>query len=499
MLRSSSNHPEIEMLSIERLLVPKRVLRKISERHIERVMASIQQFGFIGTIVVDAGLAVIAGLVRLEAARRLGFSELPVIRVDHLTPAQVKAYRVADNKLAEGVTWDDEALRLEFEEILVLDSEFELEVVGFSTGELDLVLDPSDRSDPADHSEIVPATVAVARLGDIWQIGSHRLICGDTKDPETWRRLVLGRQAMLIAIDPPYNVAIDSIMGLGSTRYREFAEASGEMNADQFEQFLGRCLSTMAAHLVAGGLIYSFMDWKHIETLLSAGRGQGYDLFNVAVWNKMKGGMGSFYRSAHELCAVFKKPGNAHINNIELGRHGRNRTNVWDEPGFASFGRDRAKNLVDHPTVKPVALIADILKDASRRGDIVLDGFCGSGTTLIAAEKTGRIAHCVEIDPLYVDVALRRFEERFGTKAIHVQTGLDFAALRDRRAAEDNAGEAVPSLDPPHDELGCSVVASPTVPVLEPARSSLHAPRRRRPPNWVIAQTTEVIREGGRP
>ncbi|MEJ6785591.1 site-specific DNA-methyltransferase [Aminobacter sp. Piv2-1] len=498
MSKLRANHPELELMPIDRLRVPKRALRKVSERHIERVVASIGEFGFVGAIVVEADLTVLTGQVRLEAARRLGFSELPVIRVDHLTPAQVKAYRIADNKLAEGVAWDTDALRLEFEEILILDSDYELELTGFSTGELDLVLDPSDRTDPADESEIVPAAFAITRIGDIWQIGPHRLICGDTKDPQTWQRLMQGRQARLVVTDPPYNVAIDSIMGLGATRYREFAEASGEMSADQFEQFLATSLSAMSEHLVAGGLIYSFMDWKHIETLLSAGRSQGYDLFNVAVWNKMKGGMGSFYRSAHELCAIFKKPGAAHINNIELGRHGRNRTNVWDVPGFSSFGRNRDKSLADHPTVKPVELIVDIIKDASRRDYIVVDGFCGSGTTLIAAQKSGRVAYCAELDPLYVDVALRRFEERFGIKAIHAQTGLDLAALRDQREAGEASCEEMPLSDP-IPQAGRSPVVSLTAPA-SPMGALPDAPRRRRrPPSWVIAQSAKVVgSEGGR-
>ncbi|QOF69517.1 ParB N-terminal domain-containing protein [Aminobacter sp. SR38] len=479
-----SNHPEVEMVAIDRLIAPKRSLRKVTERHVESVVRSIGQFGFIGAIIVDENLSVITGQVRLEAARRLGYAELPVIRVDHLTQAQIRAYRIADNKLAEGVAWDESALRLEFEEILVLDTTFELELTGFSTGELDVVLDAQDGSDPADQMDVAPADVAVSRLGDLWQVGQHRLICGDAKLQPTYATLLRGETARLVAIDPPYNVGIASIMGLGETRYREFAEASGEMSPEQFQTFLATSLSAMSEHLVRGGLVYSFMDWKHIETLLAAGRGLDYELLNLAVWNKMKGGMGSLYRSAHELCAVFKKPGASHLNNIELGRHGRNRTNVWDIPGFSSFGRERNKRLADHPTVKPVELIADIIKDASRRGDIVIDGFCGSGTMLIAAEKTGRVARCVELDPQYVDVSLRRFEERFGIEAVHAETGLGFHEMSEMRRAE-NTGQTVTTENvDTRTGHGSSAVA----PAQQAGLAELNAPapRRRRVPPWLM-------------
>lgn len=491
------NHPNVEMVPLAQLVVPKRMLRKINQRHIERLMASINEFGFIGVIIVEADGTVLTGLVRLEAARRLGYTELPVIRIDHLTPAQALAYRVADNKLAEGVYWDEGALRLEFEDILALDTSFELELTGFSTGELDVVLDAQPNSDPADAMDVSPAEIAVSRLGDVWQVADHRLICGDAKDPSTYAILMGGETAQLVTIDPPYNVGIAGIMGLGGTRYREFAEASGEMSRKEFEAFLLTSISAMAQHAAEGSLIYSFMDWKHIDTLLAAGQGLGFELLNIAVWNKMKGGMGSFYRSAHELCAVFKKPGAPHLNNIELGRHGRNRTNVWDEPGFNSFGRERSKRLADHPTVKPVALIADIIKDASRRGDIVIDGFCGSGTTLLAAQKTGRIARCVELDPLYVDVALRRFQERFDIEAIHVETGLPFETLSEIRLAE-GSGQSCSS-----DEMvgrscgiGSGVALDPALGTAA-ARSRTTAPRRVL--SWLVKGSVAGDKiEGGR-
>lgn len=497
--RARSNHPEVEMIAIDRLIEPKRALRKVTERHVEAVARSIGQFGFIGAIIVDADLTVITGLARLEAARRLGYSELPVIRVDHLSRAQIRAYRIADNKLAEGVAWDESALRLEFEDILVLDTSFELELTGFSTGELDVMLDAEDGSDPADQMNVVATDVAVSRRGDVWEIGQHRLICEDAKLQATYATLMRGETARLVAIDPPYNVGIASIMGLGGTRYREFTEASGEMSPEQFEQFLTSSLSAMSEHLVPGGLIYSFMDWKHIETLLAAGRGLDYELLNLAVWNKMKGGMGSLYRSAHELCAVFKKPGASHLNNIELGRHGRNRTNVWDVPGFNSFGRERNKRLADHPTVKPVDLIADIIKDASQRGDIVIDGFCGSGTMLIAAEKTGRVARCVELDPLYVDVALRRFEERFGIEALHADTGLGFHAISEMRRAE-NSGQTDGSdtLDTCPLNDGSSVMPASAQQV-GLGQSNPPVPRRRRVPTWLKEPSVVASKvQGGR-
>ena len=367
-----------------------------------------------GVAIVDADNEVVAGVARVLAAKQAGFDEVPVIRVQHLTKAQLKAYRIADNKIAEDATWDLGEMKLEFDAILELDPEFELEITGFHSAEIDLVMEGGDTeaSDPADEFDSSPGSIAVSRPGDIWLLGSHRLLCGDAKSPESYAALLDDESVDQIVSDFPYNVRIaNNVSGLGKARHREFVEASGEKSPEQFLEFLQAAIDAMQAALRPGGLLYLFMDWRSCHVLVNAGLSRGLELFNICVWDKGSGGMGSFYRSQHEFVVVFKKPGGAHVNNIELGKHGRYRTNVWSVPGLNRFSKDREELLSLHSTVKPVVLIADAIKDASRRGHIVLDPFCGSGTTLIAAEKTGRIARCVELDPLYVDVAVRRFRE----------------------------------------------------------------------------------------
>jgi DNA modification methylase len=238
-----------------------------------------------------------------------------------------------------------------------------------------------------------------------------------------------GRRAELVFVDPPYNVAIDRhASGNGSFRHREFAMAAGEMNEAEFVAFLTTSLRLLSRHSTSDAVHFICMDWRHLRELLAAGR-QIYDaLLNLCVWVKDNGGMGSFYRSRHELVFVFKNGKGRHRNNVKLGQYGRNRTNVWEYPGVNTLSRQNEEGnlLALHPTVKPVALVADALLDCSARGDIVLDSFLGSGSTLIAAERVGRVCHGIEIDPLYVDVAIRRWQRHAGDRAIHAATGRPF-------------------------------------------------------------------------
>jgi DNA modification methylase len=395
--------------------------RTHSAKQVQQIAASIQQFGFINPIVVDGEGRVIAGHARLQAAKLLDLSPVPTIRIDHMTEAQKRAYVIADNRLAELAGWDDDLLSLEFAELGALDLDFDLEITGFETAEIDILIDgpPSaTKSDPADDLPPEPEGPTISRRGDLWILGKHRLLCGDALDERSYARVMDGERARVAFTDPPYNVPIDGhVCGSGRIKHAEFAMASGEMSEAEFTSFLARALQRHAAVSLDGAVLYACMDWRGALPLLTAGRQNGLRLLNLCVWNKDNGGMGSFYRSKHELVFVFKSGNAPHLNTVQLGSHGRYRTNVWDYAGVNSLRPGRMEELRMHPTVKPVALVADALKDCSRRGDIVLDGFAGSGTSIIAAEKTGRRARALELEPRYVDVTIRRWQALTGEQA----------------------------------------------------------------------------------
>jgi DNA modification methylase len=323
----------------------------------------------------------------------------------------------------------------------LIDLGIDVELTGFETPEIDLILDEwqeaSAEDAPSDEIAECDAGPTISQSGDLWRLGSHRLLCGDARSPEAYAKLLGDKKADLIFTDPPYNVRIDGhVSGLGSVKHREFAMASGEMSEGQFTQFLESTLATAANVSRDGALHYVCMDWRHLFETLSAGRAVYDSLLNICVWNKDNGGMGSFYRSKHELILVFKVGMASHTNNVELGRHGRNRTNVWDYAGANTFRRDRIEELSMHPTVKPVALIADAIKDASKRSETILDPFCGSGSTIIAAEKTGRHACGLELDPKYVDVAVRRWQRFTGKSAVLDGTMACFEEIAEQRGKE---------------------------------------------------------------
>ncbi|MBZ0164620.1 MAG: DNA methylase N-4, partial [Notoacmeibacter sp.] len=382
---------------------------------------------------------IIAGHGRVEAARLIGMSEVPVRRLSHLSRDEVRAYILADNKLAENAGWDQEILAIELQGLIELD--FEVELLGFSMAEIDLTIDgigdKQQKPDPVrDAVEPVAIAPAVTRSGDLWLLGPHRLLCGDARSNEDVALVCDGKPATLLFTDPPYNVPIDGhVSGLGKAKHREFALASGEMDAGSFTAFLKQSLEAAASQLKDGAIAYVCMDWRHMRELLEAGHAVFDELKNLCVWNKTNGGMGSFYRSKHELIFVFKKGKGPHINNFGLGESGRHRTNVWDYPGISSLGRDRDEELATHPTVKPVALIADAIRDCSKRGDIILDVFGGSGSTLIAADQCGRKARLIEIDPLYCDTIIRRFERVTGERAKLADSGASFATVQTGRTA----------------------------------------------------------------
>jgi DNA modification methylase len=350
---------------------------------------------------------------------------------------------IADNKLAENAGWDRALLALELQELTV-HLDFDVTVTGFETAEIDLLISDLDGESP-DEADEVPeidrSAPAVSRPGDLWHIGDHRLLCGDSLKTDSYMALLGGQSAQMVFTDPPYNVVIDGhVSGLGKVKHREFAMASGEMSTQEFSRFLETVFMRLAEFSSDGSLHFICMDWRHMRELLDAAAKPYSELKNLCVWSKTNAGMGSLYRSQHELIFVFKNGTAPHINNVELGRFGRNRTNVWHYRGATSFGKDRESDLEMHPTVKPVAMVADAILDCSRRGSIVLDAFAGSGTTLIAAEKTGRRGYGIELDCHYIDTIIRRFEEIFGLKAVHAESELNFEQLKTKRSTESGHG-----------------------------------------------------------
>jgi DNA modification methylase len=408
-----------------------------SRRHVRQLARSIKAFGFNVPILVDANLNVIAGHGRLLACRELGWTEVPTIRLDHLDEAQKRAFMIADNRLTEISQWDDKLLAEQLRELSLFDLEFSLDATGFEIAEIDVRIDglsnpQPDRTDPADAVPSVHDGPPISERGDLWVLGRHRIMCGDSTDAMTYAALMQRTEAAMVFTDPPYNVPIDGhVSGLGSIRHREFAMACGEMNEAQFTGFLATACGLAARHSRDGAIHFICMDWRHLGELLAAGTRIYSELKNICVWVKHNAGMGSFYRSQHELVLVFKHGRGAHHNNIELGRFGRHRSNVWDYPGANSFGRatEDGNLLALHPTVKPVAMVADAILDCSARGDIVLDPFLGSGTTLMAAERTGRRCHGIEFDPSYIDTVIRRWQAFTGEDARRATDGHTFTEL----------------------------------------------------------------------
>ena len=424
----------VDLLPLEAIRLPRRDLRRHSKKQIGKLKKSIEVNGFITPIVVNGRNEIIAGVARYITAKELGLPHIPCIRVSHLSEEQLRAFRLFDNRIAEDASWDEDELARELMELSELG--IDLAMTGLEIPEIDLVIETRLAKPHETARNELPELEkqAVTRPGDIWQLGNHFIACGDALDARLLTRLMNSSCVRVLFTDPPYNVAIDGhVSGLGKASHREFAMAAGEMSEEEFFDFLVGFLEASGEFLIDGALIYVFMDWRHLEPLLAAGRSQHFRLFNICVWAKTNAGMGSFYRSQHELVVVFKKGDAPHLNNIELGRHGRYRTNVWSYAGMNSFNADREEALRWHPTVKPVEMIADALLDCTAHGDIVLDPFLGSGSTLIAAEDVGRICYGVEIDPLYVDLAIRRWEDFTDGNAIHGETGLTFREMENRR------------------------------------------------------------------
>jgi DNA modification methylase len=391
------NALRIEHVPVRQLSLDPHNPRLHREWQIKQIARSIEAFGFNVPVLADHGGNVLAGHGRVQAARRLGLRDVPVIRLEHLTAEQARAFSIADNRLAENSSWDDQLLAQVLRDLASAELTFDLEAIGFTMGEIDIRIEglsePSAaEADSADELTLICNERPISRRGDLWKLGRHRILCGSALDRSNYEMLMQGAVAQMVFTDPPYNVPISGhVSGKGRVRHRDFAMASGEMTPTQFTRFLATAFEQLAIHSAAGSLHYICIDWRHQYELLSAAQGVYSELKNLCVWVKDNAGMGALYRSQHELVFVFKKDRSSHRNNIELGRHGRNRSNVWHYPGLNNFGRKGEEgNLAAlHPTVKPVALIADAILDCSARGVLVLDPFIGSGSTLLAAERVG--------------------------------------------------------------------------------------------------------------
>jgi DNA modification methylase len=406
--------------------------RTHSKKQVRQIADSIRRFGFTNPVLIGEDGEIIAGHGRVEAAKLLGMATVPTLRLAHLDAVQRRAYVLADNKLALNAGWDPELLAIELQGLI--SAEFDIELTGFSATEIELVLDAAAEGAPTgseqDAEDRIPEpsddpAAAVTRPGDVWRLGRHRLVCGDARDRTVFEAVMEDERADLVFTDPPYNVPIDGhATGLGRIHHREFAMGVGEMSVAAFTGFLQQTLGNAAALARSGAIAFVCMDWRHMGEMLRAGQAVFSELKNLCIWNKTNGGMGTFYRSKHELVFVLKVGNAGHTNTFGLGDGGRYRTNVWDYAGVNTAGR--REDLAMHPTVKPVALVAEAIKDCSKRGEIVLDPFAGSGTTLMAAQKTGRLARLIECDPLYCDTILRRFEHVTGKEAIHAASRMSF-------------------------------------------------------------------------
>jgi len=434
---------------------PRRV-RKAVKAQEKAVARAIERFGFRIPILIDGGYHVIDGHTRLAAARLLGLERVPCIVVDDLSAVEIRRLALSLNKLQEVGQWDETALKLEINDIIEIDED--LEFPGFDLPEIEAIRfgeDNSDTVDPADDraNHVAPSAPSVSRPGDLWRLGDHRVLCGSARDGDAFELLLAGETVDAVFTDPPYNVRINGHVRGAAGGFEEFAEASGEMSPAEFTTFLTGSLGHAARTLRPGGILFACMDWRHVSELSASLEALALDLLNICVWVKSNPGMGSLYRSQHEFVFVARKSGDRHRNNVQLGKFGRNRSNVWTYAGATGGRSDMDDDFAVHPTVKPIRMVRDALLDVTEPGDLILDPFLGSGSTLLAAERCRRCCAGIEIDPRYVDLTIRRWQDMTGADAVHAETRLAFAKMEAIRSTQaSRRAEEISGTDHSHEE-----------------------------------------------
>ena len=406
-----------------------------TKRGLDLLAKNITRFGFVVPILIDVTGAIIAGHARVSAAKRLGYQELPALRLEHLSPIEVRALRLADNRLAELSEWNKEVLAIELKDLIEFD--FDVSLSGFESPQVDILLNqqfPVIGSTAADDMPPVQPGAPVTRLRDLWVLDEHRVLCGDACNSDHYQGLLGEVRPHAMFADAPYNIPVDgTISGAGRIKHREFVQGSGEMSAAEYAAFISRFVASATGYTADGSVHFHCIDWRQLCLYEQACKPHYAAHLNTITWVKPNAGMGSLYRSQSEFVLAFRSGQSRHTNNIELGRHGRNRSNVWFYEGCNSINPARRRELLLHPTPKPVEMIADAIRDVTHRGQSVLDPFLGSGSTLIACEKTERACFGIELDPLYVDVIVRRWQEHTGRKARHLNTGLTFDQTAESR------------------------------------------------------------------
>ncbi len=431
---------QIQYVAPDTIRIPERELRRHPKKQIAQIEASIRRFGHLQPLIIDSQSTIVCGIARFLASKSLQLARVPVIRVEHLTDDELRVFRLADNKLAEGASWNADILAVELGELLLV-PDCEIELTGFDTVEIEqLTLAAQPLATETEEIEEPSPGPSVARDGDLFRIGNHMLLCGDARKGETYVTLMGKELARMVFGDLPYNVKIQrNVSGLGKVKHGEFVAGSGELSRSEFIAFKREIMEQLAAFSVAGSIHFLCMDWRHQLEMIQAGEAVYDELKNMLVWCKTNAGLGTFYRSQYELIYAWKSGTAPHINNFGLGEAGRYRTNVLTYPGCNTFRKGRNEDLALHSTVKPTQLVADLIRDVSKLGEIVLDPCSGSGTTILAAERVKRRAHCIELDPKYVDATIKRCRDKLGLEAVHVETGLAFDALAEQRLGMDEA------------------------------------------------------------
>lgn len=453
---NKSNSQVIESVPLALIKLPVRSVKPPSPEAVALCKGNLDRYGQPRPVIVTDDNTAHECPEFVLAARELGWTHINVVRLSGLSEADLKVHMLWLAKLPYLSDWDEQALRFEFEEIISLDPDL-VDFTGFTMGEIDVIFDPDTttvEADPLDGLPEIPlAGEVISRPGDLFLLDDHRILCGNSQKPENFDRLIGQERARAAITDPPWNTPVENnVSGRGKIKHGDFAMGVGEMSLEKFTEFLVTMFVLISKGLLSGALIYVFMDRRHLEELFAAARKAKLRIFDVGIWDKLTGGLGGMYRSQFEACGIFKLGDGVHLNNVELGKYGRYRTNVWKHRGLSSFGKGRSEALAMHPTVKPVNLLAEIIKDCSKRGEIVIDPFLGSGSSVLASQKTGRRCFGIELEGMYIDVAIRRWENMTGNWAVHADSGLTFAELGAQRRAENSSAAAYPNAGDNHDK-----------------------------------------------